>query len=169
MLTWSLNARNSKLTYPQFSNLNVACWQHPKKLGFAVPTVCLHRENTDAGRPLLNALEELSMESPPAQRILTFKPTQKKKGISKLRLQFVLPSDELRVINIACTPGTADIVMTAKGLEVLREAILTWLNGGEDFGIHARNSDLKQRELGALDKSSGELWFWGPTMTLNAG
>lgn len=104
------------------------------------------------------------MESPPAQRILTFKPTQKKKGISKLRLQIVLPSDELRVINIACTPGTAAIVMTAKGLEVLREAIVAWLNGGEDFGIHARNSDLKKREFGALDKSSGELWFWGPTM-----
>lgn len=37
-----------------------------------------------------------------------------------------------------------------------------WHAGGEDFGVAPRHSDYKATQLRQLDRSSGELWFWGP-------
>lgn len=76
----------------------------------------------------------------------------------------VLPRDELRAMHIAWEGGTATIEMTATGLTVLHKAVTTWCNGGEDFCVHPRHAGRAKHELGLLDKSSGELWFWGPTM-----
>jgi hypothetical protein len=153
------------MAQPYLTDLNVQCWEHPGKLGLATPTVCLLHANVELGRAILGALDELSGDSPSsAKRTLTFQPSSRKKSISKMRLLFVPSRHELRVLHIACDPGEVTIEMTEVGLEVLRKGVAAWCNGSEDFGVSARHSDLKKRELGALDKSSGELWFWGPTM-----
>ena len=57
----------------------------------------------------------------------------------------------------------ATVEMTDKGLGLMIHAFAVWLDGGEDFGISPGHSDLKWKELGKLDRESGELWFWGPS------
>jgi hypothetical protein len=52
--------------------------------------------------------------------------------------------------------------MTNRGLDLLLGAVARWLEGAEDFSVCPRHSDLKSKDLGPLDHSSVELWFWGP-------
>ena len=54
------------------------------------------------------------------------------------------------------------IEMTSDGLTLLASAIRSWLAGAEDFGVSSRKSKPKPKQLGKLDRESGELWFWGP-------
>lgn len=149
---------------PYLEQLDVECWRHAGKLGHATPTICLFHATADGGRPILQALDELQAEAPRSKRTITFKPSVRKRNISTLRLRLVPARNELRVMNIACDPGTMSIEMTDAGLQLIRDAVKAWLNGSEDFGISPDDADLKRHELGAIDMESGELWFWGPTM-----
>ena len=148
---------------PSFVNLDVECWMHPAKLGRSQPALCLYHASNQIGRPILDVLDELQADENSSQRVLTFKPSKRKGGITKLCLLLIPECDDLRVMNIAADNATATIQITAIGLQLICKAVTTWLNGGEDFGAHARHPDRKPRELGRLDRTSGELWFWGPT------
>jgi hypothetical protein len=152
------------MPYPRFSNLEVECWEHAGKLGFATPTVCLYHGEIEFGRPILAALDELVAEPPPAKRTLTFKASRRKKSLAMIRLVLVEPRDDLRVMHFDIEPDAVSIEMTTAGLAVLREGVATWCDGAEDFGISSRRAKLKKHELGSLDKSCGEIWFWGPAM-----
>jgi hypothetical protein len=149
---------------PYFTNLNVECWKHNGKLGFSPLAICLYHDRVESGRAILTAIDELSAEPPPAKRTITIRPSPRKKCITTLRLLLVEPRDDLRAMHIAYESGAATIELTTIGLAALREAIDCWCNGGEDFGVSPSRAEIKKREFGALDKSSGELWFWGPTM-----
>jgi hypothetical protein len=110
----------------------------------------------------LRALEELETEGSPSKRTLTFKPSQRPKSISTLRLRLVTEDEQFRVMNISRANATVTIEMTLAGLEIVRDAVIAWDDGAEDFGISPENADLKERQLGTRDLTSGELWFWGP-------
>ena len=81
-----------------------------------------------------------------------------------LRLRLVSTREELRVMNIASGGQNLTIEMTDLGLQLVRNAMSAWLSGAEDFGVSPDSANVKRREFGSLDKTSGELWFWGPTM-----
>jgi len=149
---------------PQFQQIDVKCWRHTGKLGTAAPAVCVFRREADLGPAILEALDELRGEIPPSQRLLTFRPSGRKRCLSTLRLRLVPAREELRVMNIACDPATVTIEMTELGLQLVRDAVNSWCNGGEDFCVSPESANLKRREFGSLDKASGTLWFWGPTM-----
>ena len=65
-------------------------------------------------------------------------------------------------MNISQANAIVTVEVTLAGLEIVRDAIIAWGDGTEDFGISPGHSDLKKRQLGARDLASGELWFWGP-------
>ncbi len=146
----------------QFTNIDVECWRHAGELGLAEPSLCLYHATADRGREILQALDELQAEGCDSQRALTFRPSQRDRSIGTLRLRLVAPTNELRVMNISCEPGTATIEMTPVGLPLVRHAVSAWCDGGEDFGVSPAHANLKKRELGIQDTTSGELWFWGP-------
>jgi hypothetical protein len=56
------------------------------------------------------------------------------------------------------------IQSTAIGLALLNEAVASWLDGAEDFGISPLHASMPRKEFGQLDKNSAEIWFWGQTM-----
>lgn len=149
---------------PSFQEIGIECWEYPRKLGFAQPTICLFHTEVDLGRPILEALEELQSEGLGARRMLSFKASDRKRSISTLRLRLVSPRDELRVMNITRDGETLSMEMTDTGLRLVHDALSAWCSGGEDFGISPRDAKLTKHEFGSLDKASGELWFWGPTM-----
>lgn len=68
----------------------------------------------------------------------------------------------LRVMNVYIVKNVAVIDMTNEGLLVLRRGLMSWLAGREDFGVSPGHSPLKPAEFGSEDRSSLELWFWGP-------
>lgn len=70
--------------------------------------------------------------------------------------------DDLQVMSIRCDSDAATIEMTDEGIRLLIDACAKWLDGGEDFGVSPRNSALKPKHFGELDRESAELWFWGP-------
>ncbi len=145
-----------------FMNIAVECWNHSGKLGLAEPTICLHHEVVDMGRPILQALSELSSERLASQRTVTFVGSAREQSITTVRFRLVASRVDLRVMNVTCEPGVATIEMTEIGRPLIREALLRWFNGAEDFGVSVRHAGLNQSELGPLDCTSGELWFWGP-------
>ena len=147
--------------WKQFADIDVECWEHAGKLGLAEPSLCLCHATVDRGREILLALDGLQAEGIDSQRALTFRQSQRDRSIGTLRLRLVAPTNELRVMNISCGPGTAIIEMTPVGLPLVRHAVSVWCDGGEDFGVSTRHANLKQRELGIQDTASGELWFWG--------
>ena len=146
----------------QFTNIDVECWRHAGKLGLSEPSLCLFHATVDRGREILQALDELQAEGCDSQRALTFRPSQRDRSIGTLRLRLVAPTNELRVMNISCEPGTAVIEMTPIGLPLVRHAVSVWCDGGEDFRVSPEHANLKKRELGIQVTTSGELWFWGP-------
>ncbi|MEI8020927.1 MAG: hypothetical protein WCH39_22170 [Schlesneria sp.] len=145
-----------------FMNIAVECWKHSGKLGLAEPAICLHHEVVDMGRPILQALSELSSERLASQRTVTFVDSAREQSITTVRFRLVASRVDLRVMNVTSEPGVATIEMTEIGLPLIREALLRWFDGAEDFGVSVRHAGLKQSELGPLDRTSGELWFWGP-------
>lgn len=146
---------------PAFSNLAIDFWVHKGKLGTSQPTLCLARDRSTVCTPLLDAIAELKEEPCPAKRTLTFVRCQRKRALSKLTLNCVAESEELRVMCIACNGDAATIDMTSLGLELLLDAFESWLNGAEDFGVASHHSSLKPEQMGTRDRESGELWFWG--------
>jgi hypothetical protein len=145
-----------------FENLAIDVWIHDRKLGFTQPSLCVFHEKPSIGGPFLEALRELNDGACPAKLTLTFAACSRKKPIDKLKLRFVLQSEELRVMNVRCEEGVATVQITSIGLPLLIDAFSSWLNGSEDFGVSPRHSSLKPWELGQLDRESGEVWFWGP-------
>lgn len=152
------------MPYSRFSSLDVECWEHSGKLGIATPTVCLFHAKVELSRPILAALNELAAEPPPSKRTITFKATSRKTSFATMRLSLVEPRTGLRVMHFTIEPDAVSIEMTPAGLAVLRDGVATWCGGAEDFGIDSRRTKFKKHELGSLDKSCGEIWFWGPTM-----
>lgn len=153
-----------QMSYPRFANLDVECWEHAGKLGFRTPSLCLYHAKVEFGQQIHAAIDELTAEAPPSKRTLTFKPTHRKKSLATMRLLNVEPREELRVMHFYFEPGGVSIEMTSAGLAVLRDGVAAWCGGAEDFGVDPDSANLKRHQLGSLDKSCGEIWFWGPTM-----
>lgn len=145
-------------------NIDVECWREVSKLGKSRTTLCFYHSHVEQGRELLQAIDELSLEGPPARRAATFKPCERKRSIAMLRLSLVADGPTLRVMHVAMEDGAATIEMTAIGLAILRDGLTTWCQGCEDFGVSVGRAKLPRRELGERDKASPEVWFWGPTM-----
>lgn len=157
-------ARCYDMVKPKFLNLDIEIWVHPEKLGVSRPSLCLFHSSKHAGNQLLSALNEMQIEGCPSRRTLTFKPTERRGSLSTLRFVLVAECTDLRVMNIAFDTNAATIQITPTGLTVLQNGIEKWLDGCEDFGISSRHSEYKRGDLGKLDRASGELWFWGPTL-----
>jgi len=147
---------------PAFQNLEVDLWVHPRKLGIAQPSVCLFYDRFEEGVQILEALAELVNAARPAQRTITFKPCLRPHALGKLKLMLESIGHDLKIMHIGLDRDTATIEMTDQGLSLLKNALGTWLAGGEDFGVSPRHGALKPKVVGKLDKESGELWFWGP-------
>jgi hypothetical protein len=158
------------MVWPAFKDLEVELWWHRGSLGGSRQcpyTLCIYHREVRLGSPILNALNELASDSPPAQCRLTFAPNQRKKSLRTLKLDFVSQRCDLRVMNIRREEQTAVIELTTIGLSLLIESVELWLAGGEDFGVAPgqvrKPRDLKGPGFGDLDRASAELWFWGPT------
>lgn len=147
---------------PAFEDVDVDLWVHPRKLGVTQPSVCLFHDRPDAGVQIFDALVELAGETRPAQRTITFKACLRPYALHKMRLKIESIGDDLKVMHVGLDCDSVTITMTDEGLLLLKNALTNWLVGGEDFGVSPGHSDLKPKDLGNLDKESGELWFWGP-------
>jgi len=151
------------MVFSPFVNLEVEVWRHfGPRLGITDWALCFYHHSETFGAPLLDALSQLEESDRPGQRVLTFRSNSRKASIEKLQLQLVDPTVDLRVMHVAATENSATMQMTPLGLEVFRDALNSWLNGAEDFGVCARHVDLRRHELGALDRRCAEIWFWGP-------
>lgn len=148
---------------PAFENLPIECWIYPGRLGTERPSICLSHRSKELGKELLDAVKELQSADRPAQRVLTFASCMRKRAIARLTIIVVGESERLRVMNIRCVGDRATIEITDRGLPLLIDKLALWLEGAEDFGVAPDQSSLKGKELGTLDRESGELWFWGPS------
>lgn len=146
----------------KFENLEIDFWVHRGKLGISQPSLCMFHDSVEIGSPILDVLNELKKEPSPAQRKLTFADCSRDQAQSSLRLIVAYERDDLHVMSIRCDSDGATIEMTDEGLKLLINACQSWLAGGEDFSVSPRHSTIKVKELGKLDRESGELWFWGP-------
>jgi len=153
-----------EMSKPYLQQIAVECWEHPCKLGHSQPTVCLFHNEVDLGRPILIAFDELQAEGPPAQRAISFKPSSRRRCLLHMKLRLVPSSEGIRVLHIRCDNATAVLEMTEIGLQLLRSSVAKWCSGFEDFGIAPDHAGVTKRQLGPQDTSSGELWFWGPTI-----
>jgi hypothetical protein len=147
---------------PNFLNLDAELWLYPRRLGRLPLSLCLYHSAKQIGLPILEALAELQSEGSSSKRKLTFKATPRAGCITTLRLLLVPDHEDLHVLNVASESESATIQMTDIGLPLVRDAVRSWLEGGEDFGVSAQHSGLRPDQLGTLDRTSGELWFWGP-------
>ena len=137
-------------------NLQIDCWLHTgRALGRVQPCICMRAESARAGL-VLRAVNELSRERAPARRKLTFH-SKRKDAFHSLYLRFSPASSELRKLCVEVEGGAPILEFTPAGLAEVTSALETWINGGEDFGLHPTG---KPSDLGRKDTSSGELWFW---------
>ena len=143
-----------------FQDLDIQCWE-PRHEG-TPPSLCLFVSQPDSCGPLLRALDELESAGPPAKRTLTLKPCDRRRRCSTIRLILSIESDDLRQMNVARQEDSASIEITSEGLQQFRNAVQTWHDGADDFGISPTWDRKRKRELGDKDLSSLELWFWGP-------
>ncbi len=150
------------MAMPRYANLELDFWLHRGRLGLSEPSLCLFHESIQQGAPLLEALNELRIGGCPAKLTMTFLHRRRPLSLSKLRLLYVTERDELRIMSIRHETDVGIVELTAKGLELLSDALTAWMAGAEDFGVCARHSKVLPDALGQLDRSSGELWFWGP-------
>ncbi len=150
------------MAMPRYANLDLDLWLHRGRLGLIEPSLCLFHETIRQGAPLLEALNELRNGKCPTKLTITFSHRRRALGLLQLRLLYVIERDDLRIMSIRHEGDAAIVEMTAEGLELLNDGLTAWLAGAEDFGVCARHSNVMPNELGPLDQSSGELWFWGP-------
>jgi len=149
------------LVKANFQNLPIQCWQvEAGKLGTAKVCLCMKAAAEPIGTLLL-AVDEVIAEGAPSKRSLTLLPNKRKKQCSTVRIRYLSPSEELREMSIRREKDVAILEFTATGLAAFRVALTAWQNGSEDFGIHPSG---RKHELGAKDRTSGELWFWTPFM-----
>lgn len=148
---------------PYLRDLAMHCWLFPGKLGRTEQSICLYHPRPEIGaEPLLRALEELAAEPFPAQRTVTFLPNNRQYACTSLRMQTQEPSPDLQLFAMEYAAPVATCTWTMIGLPALRKAIMTWQQGGEDFGVHPRHVNRPRQLCGARDRASLELWFWGP-------
>jgi hypothetical protein len=152
----------------QFQNLNLQCWEHPQRLGDSQPCLCLQGDAL-ASDLILEAINELKADGPPAKRTLTLRPNGRANPIDTIRIAFFTESNDLRQMSLTRDGTVAILEFTVKGLEKFRRAVDLWRNGSEDFSIHPEGSrkakHLKKRdEMGSKDLASGEPWFWTSRM-----
>lgn len=145
-----------------FEDLAIDFWCHEGKLGHTEPSLCLFHGVELDGAQLLDALIELMGEASPCQRVIIFAPCSRKSALCKLTLRLVSTRDELKVLSIRQDGAAAMIEMTVEGWALVEDAVTRWLAGKEDFGVSSDASGRKAKQLGILDRESGELWFWGP-------
>ena len=149
-----------------FQNLDIQCWEHAGlRLGTSKPEICF-QAGPEAIDAMLMAVDELEKEGPPAKRTLTFRPNQRSKQCSTLRILLSASDDDLRQMSIGRQGNTATIEFTPAGLRKFRDAVTCWRNGGQDFRVcpHWTNRRRKKEEMGSKDLTSGEVWFWTPYM-----
>lgn len=149
--------------YRAFEDINVDFWVDPGKLGFLRPSLCLFHDVATKGSQLFDALKELESGPCPAQRKLTFAACSRPSPLRELRFVLAQEREDLKVMSIQHNGASAIIEITSEGLPLVMDAVATWLAGAEDFGVSPRHSDRKPKQLGELDRQSGELWFWGPS------
>ena len=167
-LTWAFVAQrhppyiDDPMVKSAYENLEVDFWAHSGTLGVTEPCLCMFHRDAGIGTPILDSLTELKGATCPSRRTLTFTTGSRKQPIRNLKLMLVADTEDLKVMHISHTADTATIKMTQCGLSLILNAVTSWLAGGEDFGVSPLHASLKPKQLGKLDKESGELWFWGP-------
>lgn len=127
-----------------FQNIEIECWHHSGRVRSIGPSICLFRSLPESCGPLLRAIEELEVAGPPARRKLTFKPCVRPNKCSTLRLILSNESDDFHQIRIFVEGEIATIEVALDGLQQLREAIVRWHDGDEDFRLsppQERNSE----------------------------
>jgi hypothetical protein len=73
------------------------------------------------------------------------------------------PTDELAVMHVESNAkGSVTVTVTSHGAVALCQAFEKWLQGHEDFAVDPECSGISRRNLKALDRSSLDIWFWGP-------
>ena len=98
----------------------------------------------------------------PAQRKLTFKPCGRANECLILRLIHSNESIDFHQIRISVESEAATIEVTPDGLRQLRESIVLWRDGAEDFGLSPTRQRNSRDNLGKQGVASLEVWFWGP-------
>ena len=142
----------------QFENIAIQCWEHTanRRFGVQPPFICLQADPKACG-VMLMLLDELMGLRPPAQRVLTLKPSDRPTACSKIRFALSAVSDELTEMSLTRESETAICELTSSGLSRFRDAVESWQNGGEDFFVRpSKHCD------GIKDGRSGEIWFWTP-------
>ena len=147
---------------PYLRDIDVECWQHVSDRVGREPTICLYHAQIAAGQPLLVALDEVGAAGCPARRTVTFRPCDRPRRLSSLRFDLVPESEQLGVMRVSRQRRLAWVEMTRSGLVLVRDALIVWLDGGEDYGVSPSNSNLRKHQFGEHDLASGELSFWGP-------
>ena len=150
--------RADSVVMKQFENVAIQCWEHAaeSRLGRKPPFICL-KAGPEACGVMLMLLDELGGLRPPAQRALTLKPSDRPNAFSRIRFVISHVSDRLTEMSLTCDSETAVFEFTPAGLMRLREAVVLWRNGGEDFSVHPSKCCA-----GTKDGQSGEVWFWTP-------
>jgi hypothetical protein len=122
----------------------------------------LHHASAESGRVILDVLGQLKVAAGSSTSKISFPPCHRAGRLATLLLELVAPRDDLQVMHIACRGDQAMITVTEEGLLLLKVAFEQWLAGAEDFGVSPRHAHRSNKQLGKLDRESGELWFWGP-------
>lgn len=145
-----------------FRNLDIECWHHVGRARSVGPSVCLFKLVPESCAPLLQAIDELEAAGSPAQRKLTFKQCGRPNECSILRLILSKEISDFHQIRISVESNVATIEATSHGLQQLRESIVLWRDGGEDFCLSPPPQRNSRDNLGKQGVASLELWFWGP-------
>ena len=117
--------------------------------------------NPEGVEPLIQAMDELKVEIPPAKRTLTLKPSSEKGALKSIKLIFSPETDEINFMSISVDGDTAIIKFTEAGMINIYSSLEEWRNGSEDFCLFPRG---KKSELKSNDLESLEIWFWSTMM-----
>lgn len=140
------------------------CWIHRDRLGASPWSLCFHRSPSEDGDELLTALRRLKSGILPASAVIRFA-VSRKGSVGTLHLRLCVEDATLRCLTTSYEGTGATIEFTPVGHDILLRAVEDWLGGAEDFVVSALHSEFRKRELRPRDLESGEIWFWGPTMT----
>ena len=150
-----------------FQNLDIQCWEHAGlRLGTLKPEICLQAA-PEAIDVLLLAIDELEKEGPPAKRTLTFRPNQRSKQCSTLRILLSDSDDNLRQMSIGRQDSVATFEFTPAALQALRDAVVCWRNGGADFSLFPIWTKRKKKEQGPRTWRLGSCGFGRLAWTRN--
>lgn len=143
-------------------NLDIECWHNERNLGSRQPEICLYKSQSKSCDSLLVAIDELEAAGAPAKRTMTFRANKRRRSCSKMHLILSNECEDLRLMYISVEGEIASVECTPSGLRELREAVVCWQGGAEDFSLSPPAGRRKRRNLGQRDLDSGELSFWGP-------